>query len=117
MAYELRENLGKALRDASTRYRVPMPFVTSEPHVGQPGLDGGGDTWSLPESDLRQHQITWLGNARFDRGRSGKHHASAIAADAVAAAPDRSPFYKELALHLLGFEKLREFNLSDGPAG
>jgi sulfide:quinone oxidoreductase len=65
-AYEFAFILDKALRDAKVRDRVPMTFVTSEPYIGHLGLDGVGDTKGLLESELRQHHIKWICNARVD---------------------------------------------------
>jgi sulfide:quinone oxidoreductase len=80
-AYEFAFILDKALRDAKVRDRVPMTFVTSEPYVGHLGLDGVGDTKGLLESELRQHHIKWICNARVDRIEPGMLHASEIAED------------------------------------
>ena len=63
-AYEFAFILDKALRDAKVRDRVPMTFVTSEPYIGHLGLDGVGDTKGLLESELRNHHIKWITNAR-----------------------------------------------------
>ncbi|MBB4066550.1 NAD(P)/FAD-dependent oxidoreductase [Gellertiella hungarica] len=66
-AYEFAFILDKALRDARVRDRVPMTFVTSEPYIGHLGLDGVGDTKGLLESELRNHHIKWITNARVTR--------------------------------------------------
>lgn len=63
-AYEFAFILDKALRDAKVRDRVPMTFLTSEPYIGHLGLDGVGDTKGLLESELRNHHIKWITNAR-----------------------------------------------------
>lgn len=80
-AYEFAFILDKALRDAKVRDRVPMTFVTSEPYVGHLGLDGVGDTKSLLESELREHHIKWICNARVDRFTKSVAHVSEIAED------------------------------------
>jgi sulfide:quinone oxidoreductase len=66
-AYEFAFILDKALRDAKVRDRVPMTFVTSEPYIGHLGLDGVGDTKGLLESELRNHHIKWITNAKVHR--------------------------------------------------
>jgi len=71
-AYEFAFILDKALRDAKVRDRVPMTFVTSEPYIGHLGLDGVGDTKGLLESELRNHHIKWITNARVQRFEDGK---------------------------------------------
>ncbi|MBX3531961.1 MAG: FAD-dependent oxidoreductase [Rhizobiaceae bacterium] len=80
-AYEFAFILDKALRDARVRDRVPMTFVTSEPYIGHLGLDGVGDTKSLLESELRNHHIKWICNARVDKVTSDRVHVSEIAED------------------------------------
>ncbi len=80
-AYEFAFILDKALRDARVRDRVPMTFVTPEPYIGHLGLDGVGDTKGLLESELRNHHIKWITNARVDRVEAGTMHVSEIAED------------------------------------
>ncbi len=80
-AYEFAFILDKALRDAKVRDKVPMTFVTSEPYIGHLGLDGVGDTKGLLESEMRQHHIKWLCNARVDGVESDKIIVSEIADD------------------------------------
>ncbi len=80
-AYEFAFILDKALRDAKVRDRVPMTFVTSEPYIGHLGLDGVGDTKGLLESEMRQHHIKWICNARVDKVGPGKMFVSEIAED------------------------------------
>jgi sulfide:quinone oxidoreductase len=80
-AYEFAFILDKALRDAKVRDRVPMTFVTSEPYVGHLGLDGVGDTKGLLESEMREHHIKWICNARVDKIEKDKVLVSEIAED------------------------------------
>ena len=80
-AYEFAFILDKALRDAKVRDKIPMTFVTSEPYVGHLGLDGVGDTKGLLESELRQHHIKWICNARVDAVETDKMLVSEIAED------------------------------------
>ena len=80
-AYEFAFILDKALRDAKVRDRVPMTFVTSEPYIGHLGLDGVGDTKGLLESELRNHHIKWITNARVQRFEAGKVVAEEIDGD------------------------------------
>jgi sulfide:quinone oxidoreductase len=80
-AYEFAFILDKALRDAKIRDKVPMTFVTSEPYVGHLGLDGVGDTKGLLESEMRNHHIKWITNAKVDKVEEGKMHVSEIAED------------------------------------
>ncbi len=80
-AYEFAFILDKALRDAKVRDRVPMTFVTSEPYIGHLGLDGVGDTKGLLESEMRNHHIKWICNAKVDKVEPGKMFVSEIADD------------------------------------
>lgn len=77
-AYEFAFILDKALRDAKVRDKVPMTFVTPEPYIGHLGLDGVGDTKGLLESELRQHHIKWICNAKVDSIEPGVMHISEI---------------------------------------
>ena len=80
-AYEFAFILDKALRDAKVRDRVLMTFVTSEPYVGHLGLDGVGDTKGLLESELRNHHIKWITNARVQRFEVDKVFAEELNED------------------------------------
>lgn len=80
-AYEFAFILDKALRDAKVRDRVPITFVTSEPYIGHLGLDGVGDTKGLLESEMRQHHIKWICNARVDKVDPGMMFVSEINQD------------------------------------
>ncbi len=80
-AYEFAFILEKALRDARVRDRVPMTFVTPEPYIGHLGLDGVGDTKGLLESEMREHHIKWICNARVDRIEADKVTVSEITED------------------------------------
>ena len=64
------------LRKKKIRDKVPMTFVTSEPYIGHLGLGGVGDTKSLLESQLRQHHIKWICNAKVDKIEAGKMHVT-----------------------------------------
>jgi sulfide:quinone oxidoreductase len=80
-AYEFAFILDKALRDAKVRDRVPMTFVTSEPYIGHLGLEGVGDTRGLLESELRQHHIKWITNAKVDKFEKGTMYATEMGED------------------------------------
>jgi sulfide:quinone oxidoreductase len=91
-AYEFAFVLDKALRDARVRDRVPMTFVTAEPYVGHLGLDGVGDTKTLLESEMRQHHVKWICNARVDRVEAGRMHVSELSEDGSLKAAHDLPF-------------------------
>ncbi|MDO6963460.1 NAD(P)/FAD-dependent oxidoreductase [Rhizobium alvei] len=90
-AYEFAFILDKALRDAKVRDRVPMTFVTSEPYIGHLGLDGVGDTKGLLESELRQHHIKWVTNAKVQKVEPGKIIADEIKDDGSVAKTHELP--------------------------
>lgn len=111
-AYEFAMILDTDLRRRKIRDRVPMTYVTSEPYIGHMGLGGVGDSKGLMESELRQHHIKWVTNAKItrveqerlfaqeldDRGQTVRDHELPFAyamilpafrgVDAVAAVPE-----------------------------
>jgi sulfide:quinone oxidoreductase len=110
-AYEFAFILDKALRDAKVRDRVPMTFVTSEPYIGHLGLDGVGDTKGLLESELRQHHIKWICNARVDRIESDRMLVSEIAEDgAVAHAHELPQSFAMMLPAFRGVEAVRDID-------
>ena len=60
------------LRKRKLRKKVPMTFVTSEPYIGHLGLGGVGDSRGMLESELRDHDIKWITNAKVTRVEEGK---------------------------------------------
>ncbi len=91
-AYEFLFILETALRKAKVRDRVPMTFVTSEPYIGHLGLDGVGDTKGLLESQMREHHIKWITNARLKSVEAGLMHVEEIAEDGSVKRPHDLPF-------------------------
>ena len=71
-AYEYAFILDTDLRKRRLRHKVPMTFVTSEPYIGHLGLGGVGDSRGMLESELRQHDIKWITNARVNRVEQGR---------------------------------------------
>ncbi len=71
-AYEFALILDADLRRRKLRDKVPMTFVTSEPYIGHMGLGGVGDSKGLMESELRQHHIRWISNAKVQEVRPGE---------------------------------------------
>ena len=66
-AYEFAFIMDSDLRKRKIRHKVPMTFVTSEPYVGHLGLGGVGDSRGMLESEMRDHHIKWICNARVTR--------------------------------------------------
>lgn len=65
-AYEFALILDHDLRKRKIRHKVPITFVTSEPYIGHLGLGGVGDSNGLLERAFREHDITWITNAKVD---------------------------------------------------
>ncbi len=117
-AYEFVFILDKALRDAKVRDRVPMTFVTSEPYIGHLGLDGVGDTKGLLESELRQHHIKWITNAKVDKFTDGMAHVSEMAEDGTVKQAHAVPFVYTMMLPAFrGVEAVRGIEGLTNPRG
>jgi sulfide:quinone oxidoreductase len=71
-AYEFAFIMDADLRKRRMRSKVPMTFVTSEPYIGHLGLGGVGDSKTMLESELRQHHVKWICNAKVMRVEPGK---------------------------------------------
>jgi len=80
-AYEFAFMLDTELRRRKLRDKVKMTFVTSEPYVGHLGLDGVGDTKGLLESEMREHHISWITNAKLKEVTEGAMAVEEIADD------------------------------------
>jgi sulfide:quinone oxidoreductase len=117
-AYEFAFILDKALRDAKVRDQVPMTFITSEPYIGHLGLDGVGDTKGLLESELRNHHIKWVTNARVEKFEGGKVFGSEIAEDGSVARSFETPFtYAMMLPAFRGVEAVRGIEGLTNPRG
>ena len=77
-AYEFAFILDCALRKAGVRNKYPMTFVTSEPYIGHLGLGGVGDSKGMLESDLRNHDIKFITNAKTTKVEEGKLFADEL---------------------------------------
>ena len=71
-AYEYAFILDADLRKRKPRKKVPITYVTSEPYIGHLGLGGVGDSKGMLESELRDHDIKWITNAKVTRVEAGK---------------------------------------------
>ncbi|MGB5276246.1 MAG: FAD/NAD(P)-binding oxidoreductase [Gammaproteobacteria bacterium] len=71
-AYEFAFIVDADLRKRKIRHKYPMTLVTSEPYIGHLGLGGVGDSKSMLESELRNHHIGWITNARTTKVEKGK---------------------------------------------
>ena len=77
-AYEFAFIVDSDLRKRKIRDKFPMTFVTSEPYIGHLGLGGVGDSKSMLESELRNHHIKWVTNAKTTKVEEGKLFADEI---------------------------------------
>ena len=71
-AYEFAFIMDADLRKRRLRDQVPMTFVTSEPYIGHLGLGGVGDSKGMLESEMRNHHMKWITNARVTRVEPNK---------------------------------------------
>ncbi len=77
-AYEYAFILNRELQKRKLRDKVPMTFVTSEPYIGHLGLGGVGDSKGMLESELRQHDIKWICNAKTTKIEAGKMYVDEL---------------------------------------
>jgi sulfide:quinone oxidoreductase len=91
-AYEFTFILDTALRRKKIRDKVPMTFVTAEPYIGHLGLDGVGDTKGILESEMRNHHIKWICNARVKGFEKGMAHIEEMNDDGSLKATHDLPF-------------------------
>ncbi|MGV6817902.1 MAG: NAD(P)/FAD-dependent oxidoreductase [Thiotrichales bacterium] len=71
-AYEFAFIVDADLRKKKLRDKFKMTFVTSEPYIGHLGLGGVGDSKGMLESELRNHHIKWVTNAKTTKVEPGK---------------------------------------------
>ncbi len=97
-AYEFTFILDTELRRRRLRDRVPMTFVTSEPYIGHLGLDGVGDTKGLLESEMREHHVKWITNARVKSIEAGKMTVEEVGDDGNVRKTHELPFAYSMML-------------------
>ena len=77
-AYEMAMILDADLRKRKIRDRVPITYVTPEPYIGHMGLGGVGDSKGMMESELREHHIKWITNAKITSVEGGLMHVEEL---------------------------------------
>jgi sulfide:quinone oxidoreductase len=97
-AYEFAFILDTELRRRKIRDKVPMTFVTSEPYIGHLGLDGVGDTKGLLESEMREHHIKWITNAKVKAVEPGKMIVEEVGDDGQVKKTHELPFAYSMLL-------------------
>ncbi|MGN6528242.1 MAG: NAD(P)/FAD-dependent oxidoreductase [Burkholderiaceae bacterium] len=70
-AYEFAFIFSRDLQKRKLRHKVPITFVTSEPYIGHLGLGGVGDSKGMLESELRNHDVKWITNAKVTKVEDG----------------------------------------------
>jgi sulfide:quinone oxidoreductase len=71
-AYEFAFIVDTDLRKRKMRDKYHMTYVTSEPYIGHLGLGGVGDSKGMLESEMRNHHIKWITNAKTYKVEEGK---------------------------------------------
>lgn len=71
-AYEFAFIMDADLRKRKMRDQIPMTFITSEPYIGHLGLGGVGDSKGMLESEMRNHHMKWITNAKVTRVQANK---------------------------------------------
>jgi sulfide:quinone oxidoreductase len=97
-AYEFAFIMDTDLRRRKIRDRVPMTFVTAEPYIGHLGLGGVGDTKGLLESEMREHHIKWIVNAKTEKVEPGVLHALEMNEDGTEKKRHAIPFKYSMML-------------------
>ncbi|MEJ2321986.1 MAG: FAD/NAD(P)-binding oxidoreductase [Gammaproteobacteria bacterium] len=77
-AYEFAFIVDTDLRKRKIRDKYKMTLVTSEPYIGHLGLGGVGDSKGMLESELRNHHIQWITNAKTNKVEPGKLHVEEL---------------------------------------
>ncbi len=77
-AYEFSLIIDADMRKRKVRNKFKMTYVTSEPYIGHLGLGGVGDSKGMLESELRNHHIGWITNARTTKVEEGKMYVEEL---------------------------------------
>ncbi|MGB5471851.1 MAG: FAD-dependent oxidoreductase [Gammaproteobacteria bacterium] len=97
-AYEYAFIMDSDLRKRRMRNKIPMTLVTSEPYIGHLGLGGVGDSRGMLESELRQHDIKWVTNAKVVKVEAGKMFIEQIGDDGAKVKDLELPFSYSMML-------------------
>lgn len=97
-AYEFAFIFTRDLEKRRLRHRVPITFVTSEPYIGHLGLGGVGDSKGMLESELRNHDIKWITNAKVTRVEAGKMFVTEMNEDGQPKKEHEVPFRYSMML-------------------
>ncbi|MGB3917348.1 MAG: FAD/NAD(P)-binding oxidoreductase [Thiothrix litoralis] len=79
-AYEFAFIVDADLRKRGVRNKFKMTYVSSEPYIGHLGLGGVGDSKGMLESELRNHHMQWITNAKTTKVEAGKMFVTELTA-------------------------------------
>ncbi|MGB5600704.1 MAG: FAD/NAD(P)-binding oxidoreductase, partial [Thiothrix litoralis] len=79
-AYEFAFIVDADLRKRGVRNKFKMTYVSSEPYIGHLGLGGVGDSKGMLESELRNHHMQWIINAKTTKVEAGKMFVTELTA-------------------------------------
>ena len=117
-AYEFAFILDTELRRRKIRDKVPMTCVTSEPYIGHLGLDGVGDTKGLLESEMREHHIKWITNAKVKGIEPGKMTVEEVNDDGQVKKTHELPYaYSMMLPAFRGVAAVRDIEALTNPRG
>jgi sulfide:quinone oxidoreductase len=97
-AYEFAFIMDTDLRKRKMRDKVPMTFVTSEPYIGHLGLGGVGDSKGMLESEMRNHHIKWICNAKTTKIEAGMMYVDEMGTDGSVIKQHEVPFKYSMML-------------------
>jgi sulfide:quinone oxidoreductase len=97
-AYEYAFILNRELQQRKIRDKIPMLLVTSEPYIGHLGLAGVGDSKGMLESEMRQHHIQWICNAKTTKIEAGKMYVDELNEDGGLKKQHQLPFKHAMML-------------------
>lgn len=97
-AYEFAFIFSRDLEKRRLRHKVPLTFVTSEPYIGHLGLGGVGDSKGMLESELRNHDIKWITNAKVTRVEEGRMFVTEMGDDGQPRKEHELPFRYSMML-------------------
>jgi sulfide:quinone oxidoreductase len=91
--YEYAMMVDTDLRRRNMRDQVPITYVTSEPYIGHLGVgDDDGDTQAILETVFRDHDISWITNAKVERFEEQCVHVTQLDAAGQVAQTHQLPF-------------------------
>ncbi len=117
-AYEFAFIMDTDLRKRRIRDKVPMTFVTSEPYIGHLGLGGVGDSKGMMESEMRDHHVKWITNAKVTKVEAGKMFVTEVDENGSEKKQHELPFkYAMMLPAFTGIDAVRDIEGLVNPRG